>query len=213
MEKFSFVKAYPMLYSPGAQPALIDVPEMNFLQVEGSGDPNESEGAYAKAVELLYALSYTIKMVPKGGSAAEGYFEYAVPPLEGLWWFGDGAVDVMTADKRQYRWISMIRQPEFVTPDVLGWAAGEVLRKKKLDTSGARFVRFHEGLCVQAMHVGPYSAEPETIRRMHGFLAEGGLLPDLSDTRRHHEIYLGNPRRAAPEKLRTVLRLPVRRVE
>lgn len=211
MGKLEYVKAYPELYAPGLEPGLVDVPEMVFLQVDGCGDPNEPEGEYSKALELLYALTYTIKMSPKGGNVPEGYFEYAVPPLEGLWWFGDGSVDVLTADKRKYQWMSMIRQPEFVTPQVFEWAAGEVERKKKLDISRARLARFTEGLCVQVMHIGPYADEPATVERMHAFLADNGLMSDLSDTRRHHEIYLGDPRRLAPEKMRTILRLPVRK--
>lgn len=211
MGKLEYVKAFPELYAPGTAPSLIDVPEMLFLQVDGCGDPNDPEGEYFKALELLYALAYTIKMSPKGGNALEGYFEYSVPPLEGLWWFGDGAGDVLTADKRQYRWTSMIRQPDFVTPGVIEWAAGEVKRKKKLDTSRARLARFREGLCVQCMHIGPYALEPATVERMHAYMEASGLICDLSDVRKHHEIYLGDPRRTAPEKLRTVLRHPVRR--
>ena len=211
MAKLEYVKAFPELYAPGSQPVVVDVPEMLFLQVDGSGDPNEPDGEYAKALELLYAITYTIKMSPKGGSAPEGYFEYAVPPLEGLWWFGDGVTDIRLADKRKYQWTAMIRQPEFVTPSVFEWAAAEVARKKKLDTSRARLVNFREGLCVQVMHIGPYADEPATVARMNAFLAEKGLMNDLSDTRRHHEIYLGDPRRAAPEKMRTVLRHPIRK--
>ena len=211
MDKLEYVKAFPELYGPGTAPSLIDVPEMPFLMADGSGDPNDPEGEYAKALELLYALAYTIRMSPKGGVALEGYFEYAVPPLEGLWWFGDGAEDVLTADKRRYRWTSMIRQPDFVTPEVFEWAAGEVRRKKKLDTSRARLARFREGLCVQCMHIGPYATEPATVEKMRAFMEAKGLACDLSDERKHHEIYLGDPRRTAPEKLRTVLRHPVRR--
>jgi hypothetical protein len=211
MAKLEYVKAFPELYAPGTQPVVVNVPEILFLQVDGSGDPNEPDGEYAGALELLYAITYTIKMSEKGGSAPEGYFEYAVPPLEGLWWFGDGVTDIQVADKRKYHWTAMIRQPEFVTPSVFEWAAAEVARKKKLDTSRARLARFQEGLCVQAMHIGPYAEEPATVALMNAFLAENGLANDLSDTRRHHEIYLGDPRRAAPEKMRTVLRHPIRR--
>ncbi len=211
MGKLEYVKAYPELYAPGTEPSLVDVPEMTFLTAEGSGDPNELEGEFTKAVELLYGIAYTIKMSPKTGSAPLGYFEYTMPPLEGLWWFGDGAVDALTADKSLYHWTAMIRQPEFVTPEFFAWAAGEVKRKKKLDTDRARLTRFQEGLCVQCMHIGPYATEPETIERMHAYAEAQGLLCDLSDERKHHEIYLGDPRRAAPEKMRTVLRHPVRK--
>jgi hypothetical protein len=211
MGKLEYIKAFPELYAPGTQPSLVDVPEMIFFQVDGCGNPNDPEGEYARAVELLYALAYTIKMSIKSGSAPEGYFEYTVPPLEGLWWFGDDAVDVLTADKQQYKWTSMIRQPEFVTNEVFEWAAGEVRHSKKLDTSRARLARFREGLCVQCMHIGPYAQEPATVEKINAYAAENGLLCDLSEARKHHEIYLGDPRRSAPEKLRTVLRHPVRR--
>ena len=145
MDKLEYVKAFPGLYAPGTEPSAVDVPEMLFLQVDGGGDPNEPDGEYAAALELLYALSYAIKMSPKSGNTPDGYFEYAVPPLEGLWWFGDGAEDVLTADKRLYRWTAMIRQPEFVTPTVFEWAAAEVVRKKKLDARRARIARFSKG--------------------------------------------------------------------
>ena len=211
MAKLEYVKAYPELYAPGTEPSLVDVPGMLFLMADGSGDPNDLEGEFTKAVELLYAFAYTIKMSPKAGSAPEGYFEYAMPPLEGLWGFGDGASDVTTADKRRYCWTAMIRQPEFVTDEFFQWAAGEVRRKKKLDTTRARLVRFEEGLCVQCMHIGPYAEEPATIGRMHTLAGAQGFVCDLSGERRHHEIYMGDPRRAVPEKMKTVLRLPVRR--
>jgi len=211
MGKLEYVKAFPEFYAPATAPSLVDVPEMVFLQVDGEGNPNDPEGQYAKALELLYGISYTIKMAPKGGYTPEGYFDYTVPPLEGLWWFGDGVTDILKADKDRYCWTSMIRQPEFVTPGVFSWAAGEVARKKKLDASRARFVRFTEGLCVQCMHVGAYDAEPATVAKMNAYMAANGLRCDLSDTRRHHEIYLGDPRRTAVEKLKTVLRHPVRR--
>jgi hypothetical protein len=211
MGKLEYVKAYPELYAPGTEPSITDVPEMNFLMVDGSGDPNELEGAFTKAVELLYGIAYTIKMSPKSGNAPEGYFEYAMPPLEGFWGFGDGAGDLLAADKRLFQWTAMIRQPEFVTPEFFGWAAREVERKKKLDAGRARLAKFTEGLCVQCMHIGPYTEEPATVERMHAYAAAQGLLSDLSNERKHHEIYLGDPRRAAPEKMRTVLRHPVRR--
>lgn len=211
MGKLEYVKAYPELYAPGTEPSLVDVPGMTFLMADGSGDPNDLEGEFTKAVEVLYAIAYTIKMSPKGSNGPEGYFEYAMPPLEGLWWFGDGAGDVSTADKRLYHWTAMIRQPEFVTPEFYEWAAGEVRRKKKLDTGRARLVEFAEGLCVQCMHLGPYAEEPATVERMRAYAEAQGLLCDLSEVRKHHEIYLGDPRRTAPQKMRTVLRHPVRR--
>ena len=204
-----FIKERKDLYQPGTMPAAIDVPEMTFLAVDGRGDPNEPEGEYGRALELLYALSYTIKMSEKSGHALPGYYEYRVPPLEGLWQMANGAPGVDYARKADFCWTSLIRQPEFVDEAAFIWAAAEVRRKKKLDVSSARLVRFCEGLCVQCMHIGPYDDEPATVARMDRWIAENGYKNDLNADRRHHEIYLGDPRRTAPEKRRTILRHPV----
>lgn len=204
-----FAKEQKDLYLPGQTPALIDVPEMTFLAVDGRGDPNETEGEYARALELLYALSYTIKMSPKSGFAIPGYYEYRVPPLEGLWQMADGAPGVDYARKEDFVWTSLIRQPAFVDENVFCRATEEVRRKKRLDVSSARLLRFCEGLCVQCMHRGPYDEELTTVARMDRWIAENGCRNDLNAERRHHEIYLSDPRRTAPEKRRTILRHPV----
>ena len=207
-----FKKAYPDLYLPKAKPALIDVPAMTFIAVDGEGDPNEEDGSFSRAVDLLYGLSYTIKMSKMGGRAPDGYYEYVVPPLEGLWRTKSGApgeLDLLHKD--EFVFTAMIRQPEFVTQAVFDAAGETVLKKKGLDPAGARLMSYAEGLSVQCMHLGPYDAEPATMARMYAFIEENGLAADYSDARRHHEIYLGDPRKTAPEKLRTVLRIPVRR--
>lgn len=206
---YDFVKEQKTLYQPGTTPALVDVPEMTFLAVDGRGDPNETEGAYAAAITLLYALSYTIKMSPKGGHAISGYYEYRVPPLEGFWQMADGETGVDYARKTDFCWTSLIRQPAFADEAVLAWAAAEVRRKKGLNASSARLLRLREGLCVQCMHIGPYDDEPATVARMDRWTAENGYQNDLCAERRHHEIYLGDPRKTAPEKRRTILRHPV----
>ena len=197
------------LYQPKTVPSVIDVPEMVFITVDGKGNPNTSE-AYKAALEVLYGLSWSIKMSKMSGTQPEGYFEYVVPPLEGLWWLpGGGMVDY--SDKDSFCWTSMIRQPEFVTLEVFEFTK-MVLAKKKpdIDTSKARLIKLTEGLCVQAMHIGPYDNEPTTIAAMERYVSENGYAIDISDTRRHHEIYLSDPRKVAPEKLKTVIRHPIR---
>ncbi|NLX91470.1 MAG: transcriptional regulator [Firmicutes bacterium] len=205
-QKFDFKKEYKELYLPKNKPALIDVPPMNFIMIDGAGDPEHEE--YRNSIEILYALAFTIKMSKTSGKQPQGYYEYVVPPLEGLWWVSDGAFSFEERDK--WLWTSMIRQPEFVTPEVFAWACEECRRKKPgLDVSKARLEIFTEGLCVQIMHTGPYAEEPRSIALMDGFIAENGLVDQTGSTRKHHEIYLSDPRRTAPEKLKTVLRHPV----
>lgn len=207
-----YTKEEKALYQPKTEPSLIDVPEMTLIAIDGKGDPNEEDGVYAKAVGLLYALSYTIKMSEKGKHPLEGFFAYRVPPLEGLWQMADGRPGVDYSNKAGFVWTSMIRQPEFVNKDAFAWACEEVRRRKGIDPSSARLVRFQEGLCVQCMHIGPYDEEPATVQRMDRFLTENGYRNDLSEARKHHEIYLGDPRRTAPEKRRTILRHPVAKI-
>lgn len=183
---------------------------MNMIAVRGQGDPNAEDGDYPRAVTLLYALAFTLKMSKLGDRRIAGYFDYVVPPLEGLW--EQNGVDGMDyGRKADFRWISMIRLPDFVTREDFAWAQAEAARKKKLDTSPAEFLTLEEGLCVQCMHVGPFDDEPATVAQMDSFLAKNGLENDFSSTRLHHEIYLSDPRKTAPEKLRTVIRHPVRR--
>lgn len=207
MEKLDYKKEYPDLYLPKADPVLIDVPNMVFIMVDGKGDPGGAE--YAGAVQALYALAYTIKM-SKIKAAPAGYVEYVVPPLESLWW---GAHGFDIDDRDSWLWTAMIRQPGFVTSEVFAWAVEECRRKKpEVDVSGIRLEPFTEGLCVQVMHTGPYKDEPASVEKMKRFMAAGGLKDMVGDVRKHHEIYLSDPRKTAPEKLKTVLRLPVEKI-
>lgn len=210
MEKLDYKKKFKELYQPKEQPVVIDVPEMSFIQIEGCGNPNDENGAYKSALETLYALSYTIKMMPKSGSVPANYFEYVVPPLEGLWWFSDGG-EFDCNSKSEFCWTSMIRQPEFVTDSVFT-AACDIVGKKKphLDLSKASLNYFTEGLCVQCMHHGSYDDEPLTLSKMKSFMTNNDLSSDITDLRRHHEIYLSDPRKIVATKMKTVLRLPVK---
>lgn len=208
---FDYKKEYPEYYLPKNTPSIVEVPRMNYLAVRGEGDPNEEDGDYKRAIGLLYGVAFTLKMSKKGDRRIEGYFDYVVPPLEGFWW-QPGAKGVDYARKADFHWIAVIRLPDFVTRDDFDWAVAEATRKKKDDFSKVAFMACEEGLCVQCMHIGPYDDEPATVERMHRYAAEQGFAPDITDQRLHHEIYLSDARKVAPEKLRTVIRHPIRRV-
>ena len=206
-----FKKTQKELYVPKTTPSAIDVPEMTFIMVDGRGNPNTSV-EYKNALEVLYGLSYGIKMSKMSGSQPAGYYEYVVPPLEGLWWYKDGGVISDLSDKDSFCWTSMIRQPEFVTVEAFDFAKFTLSKKKPdLDLSIARLEKFAEGLCAQIMHVGSYDDEPATIAILDKFIEESGYTADFTTVRRHHEIYLGDPRKTVPEKLKTVIRYPIRR--
>lgn len=211
MAKFDYKKEYKEFYMPKNKPSIVDVPSMNFIAVEGKGDPNEEDGAYKEAIGLLYAIAFTIKMSYKGDHHMEGYFDYVVPPLEGLWW-QDGVEGIDYRRKEDFQWISLIRLPEFVTEAEFRWAVEEAARKKKTDFSKVEFFTYHEGLCVQCMHIGPYDDEPATIALMDAFAEEQGYAVDIGEARYHHEIYLSDPRRCKPANLKTVVRHPVRKI-
>ena len=208
---FDFKKEYKEFYLPKNLPEIVDVPDMNYVAVRGTGNPNEEGGAYQQAISVLYAVSYTLKMSYKGNHKIEGFFEYVVPPLEGFWW-QDGVVGVDYTDKSAFNWISVIRLPDFVTGPDFEWAVAEAERKKKIDCSMAELLTLREGLCVQMMHIGSYDSEPESVARMDRYLLENGYQNDLSETRLHHEIYLSDPRKTAPEKQKTDIRHPVKRL-
>lgn len=208
MAALDYKKAERSLYLPGETPSLIEVPLLPFVAVEGRGDPNEEGGEFSRAVSVLYAVSYTIRMSEKGGHPIDGFFAYVVPPLEG-WWWSEGGADADFGDKSSFCWRAAIRLPDFVTDQVFAWAREEAARKKKLDTSAAFRLTVDEGLCVQCLHRGSYDDEPQTLARMHAYLAKEGYRLDLSEGRRHHEIYLGDPRKTPVDKQKTVLRLPV----
>lgn len=207
---FDFKKEYKEFYLPKNKPEIITVPPMNYVAVRGQGDPNEEGGAYKQAIAILYAVAYTLKMSKLGEHRIEGYFDFVVPPLEGFWQ-QEGIPGVDYANKAAFHWISVIRLPDFVTEAELRWAADEAKRKKGLDCAAAEFLTVDEGLCVQMLHVEPYDDEPASVERMDAFVREQGCENDLSGTRLHHEIYLSDPRKTAPEKRRTVLRHPIRR--
>ena len=205
-----FKKESKNLYQPKTIPVIVDVPKMTFIMVDGKGNPNDESGEYAKAIEMLYGLSYTIKMSSRSGNAPADFFEYVVPPLEGFWWqAGKDGIDY--ADKSAFHWISVIRLPDFVTRKDFVWAVETAAKKKKLDCSAAEFLTIEEGLCVQMMHLGPFDQEPASVALMDAYLAEHDYENDLSETRLHHEIYLSDARKVAPEKWKTVIRHPIKK--
>lgn len=206
---FDFKKEYKEFYLPPQKPSIVTVPAMNFIAVRGKGDPNTEDGEYKKAIGLLYGIAFTVKMSKKGDHRIEGYFDYVVPPLEGLWW-QEGTSGIDYAHKENFRWISMIRLPDFVTRSEFEWAVSEAARKKKEDFSAVEFFTYEEGLCVQSMHIGSYDSEPATVELMHSFAAEQGYRPDITDKRLHHEIYLSDVRKVSPDKLKTVIRHPIK---
>lgn len=207
---FDYKKEYKELYMPKGKPAIVEIPPMNYAAVCGRGDPNEADGEYQKAVSALYAVSYTLKMSYRTDHRIEGFFEYVVPPLEGFW-KQEGFSGMDYNHKEALCWTAVIRLPDFITEEDLIWAAERVSGKKKIECSSVKFLTVDEGLCVQAMHVGPFDKEPETVARLEAYLKEQGYVNDLGDKRLHHEIYLSDVRKVAPEKWKTVIRHPIRR--
>lgn len=209
---FDFKKEYREFYLPSHRPQIVEVPPMNFIAVRGQGDPNEEGGAYQQAIGVLYALAYTLRMSYKGGREIQGFFEYVVPPLEGFW-RQEGTAGVDYGNKAGFCWISAIRLPDFVGEEDFAWAVEEASRKKKLDCASARYLPIHEGLCVQILHTGSFDDEPASVAVMDEYARKLGYETDVSPARLHHEIYLSDARRVAPEKWRTVIRHPIRRAE
>ena len=208
---FDYKKEYKEFYMPSKKPCIVEVPTMNYIAVRGKGNPNDENGEYKKSIELLYGVAYTIKMSYKGDYKIDGYFEYVVPPLEGFWW-QDGVDGIDYAHKENFEWISLIRLPNFVTQKDFEWAIAETTKKKKTDFSKVEFLTYTEGLCVQCMHVGSYDDEPATIALMDEYMKGNGFELDITDTRYHHEIYLSDARKVATEKLKTVIRHPIKKV-
>ena len=209
---FDFKKEYKEYYMPGNKPSIVTVPSMNYIAVRGHGDPNQEGGDYKHSIELLYGIAFTIKMSKKGDRQIEGYFDYVVPPLEGFWWQDD--VDGIDYEhKEDFNWISAIRLPDFVTKTDFDWAIEEATKKKKQDFSKVEFLTYDEGLCVQCMHIGSYDDEPATVQMMHEYMEEQGYDLNITDQRLHHEIYLSDARKVAPEKLKTVIRHPIKERE
>lgn len=207
---FDYKKEYKEFYMPKNKPGIVDIPSMNYLAVRGSGNPNEEGSEYKQSIGLLYGIAFTIKMSKMGNHQIDGYFDYVVPPLEGFWW-QDGVKGIDYAQKENFRFLSVIRLPDFVTKEDFAWAVGEAERKKKTDFSKVEWLTYHEGVCVQCMHIGAYDDEPETIRLMHEFMEEQGYELDITESRYHHEIYLSDARKVAPERLKTVVRHPIRK--
>ncbi len=206
---FDYKKEYKEFYMPPKKPTIVEVPAMNYIAVRGQGDPNDEKGEYAQTLGLLYGISFTIKMSYKGDHKIQGYFEYVVPPLEGFWW-QENTKGMDYTRKQDLYFISMIRLPDFVTKEDFDWAIQEATKKKKMDFSKVDFLNVNEGLCVQCMHIGSYDDEPDTVSAMHQFVKENGYTLDFNDHRWHHEIYLSDPRRCDVQKLKTVIRHPIR---
>ena len=209
---FDFKKEYKELYAPKKGPSIVEVPTMRFVAMRGSGDPNDAEGAYQRAISVLYAISYTIKMSKKGARQIDGYVDFVVPPLEGFWW-QDGVEGADYSHKEAFNWISVIRLPDFVSREDFDWAVQEATKKKKVDCSVAEYLTIEEGLCVQCLHIGSYDDEPATVEAMHAYARECGYAIDLTQERRHHEIYLSDARKVAPDKLKTIIRHPIKASE
>ncbi len=208
---FDYKKEYKEFYMPANKPSIIIVPKMNYIAVRGKGNPNDENGEYKNSIGLLYAIAFTIKMSYKGSHKIDGYFEYVVPPLEGFWW-QEGSDTIDYANKSGFNFISLIRLPDFVTEADFDWAVQEATKKKKADFSKVEFLTYDEGVCVQCMHVGSYDDEPKTVALMHEYMAANGYVLDISESRYHHEIYLSDPRKCAGEKLKTVVRHPIKKV-
>ena len=208
---FDFKKEYKEFYMPKNKPEIVTVPKANYIAVRGKGNPNEIDGAYQQAISILYAVAYTLKMSYKTEHKIEGFFEYVVPPLEGFWW-QDNVDGIDYADKAAFNWISVIRLPEFVTQKDFEWAVETASEKKKLDCSSAEFLTVDEGLCVQIMHIGAFDDEPQTVALMDEYIAQNGYENDMTESRLHHEIYLSDARKVAPEKWKTVIRHPIKRL-
>ena len=207
---FDYKKEYKEFYMPKNKPSIVNIPKMNYIAVRGKGNPNIEGGEYKKSIELLYAIAFTIKMSYKGSYKIDGYFEYVVPPLEGLWFMSDGK-EIDYSRKEDFNFISLIRLPDFVTKKDYEWAIEEATKKKKEDFSIVEFFTYDEGECVQVMHIGSYDNEPETIKLMDEFVEENGYVIDINDKRLHHEIYLSDPRKCDVSKLKTVIRHPIKK--
>ena len=206
---FDLKKEYKEFYTAKNKPQIVDIPKSNYIAIRGKGNPNEEGGAYQKAIGVLYAVAYTLKMSYKTDYKIEGFFEYVVPPLEGFWW-QEGVDGVDYTDKSTFNWISVIRLPDFVTEKDFEWAVDMASKKKKIDCSSAEFLTLEEGLCVQIMHIGSFDDEPETVALMDIFLSENGYEKDINSTRLHHEIYLSDARKTPIEKQKTIIRHPIK---
>ena len=226
---FDFKKEYKEFYMPKNEPEIVKIPPMNYVAVRGKGNPNVECGDYQQAISILYAVAYTLKMSYKTDYKIEGFFEYVVPPLEGFWWQGeqhpvDAEMRTDRTDRREnikgidysnkdtFNWISVIRLPDFITEKDFAWAVQTATRKKKIDCSPAEFLTIDEGLCVQIMHQGSFDSEPATVALLEDYLKEQGYENNINEQRLHHEIYMSDARKVAPEKWKTVIRHPIKKV-
>lgn len=207
---FDYKKEYKEFYMPKNQPVIVDIPKMQYIAVQGVGDPNVEGGEYKNAIGVLYALAYTLKMSYKTDYQIEGFFEYVVPPLEGFWW-QEGIDSFDYKRKEEFHWISVIRVPDFVKEKDFRWAVETAEQKKKIDCSQAKFLTIEEGLCVQMMHLGSYDDEPASVALMDAYIKEQGYVNDINKDRLHHEIYMSDARRVPPEKWKTVIRHPIKK--
>lgn len=208
---YDFKKEFKEQYPKKTNPNILEIPNQIYISVKGKGNPNDKDGAYAKAVQNLYAIAYTIKMSKNGTTQLPGYFDFVVPPLEGFWWQTDlKGVDYSRKD--DFEWISLLRMPEFVDETVLEWAKKTVIDKKELDTNNVTLLHYDEGMVVQCLHIGSYDNEPETVAKMNSYLKDEGYEIDLSEIRHHHEIYMSDPRKTSIEKLKTIIRHPIKKI-
>ena len=208
---FDYKKEYKEFYMPKNKPNIVEIPKMNYIAVRGKGNPNEENSEYKNSIGLLYAIAFTIKMSYKGTHKINGYFQYVVPPLEGLWWQEGNKNGIDYTSKDKFNFISIIRLPDFVTKEDFKWVIQEATSKKKQDFSKVEFLTYNEGICVQCMHIGSYDDEPTTMNSMHEYMTQNGYELDITNTRFHHEIYLSDPRRCEINKLKTVIRHPIRK--
>lgn len=207
---FDFKKEYKEFYMPKNKPEIVKIPPMNYVAVRGKGNPNVEGGDYQQAISILYAVAYTLKMSYKTDYKIEGFFDYVVPPLEGFWW-QDNIKGIDYSSKDTFNWISVIRLPDFITEKDFAWSVQMATDKKKIDCSSAEFLTVDEGLCVQIMHLGSFDSEPATVAMMDDYLREQGYENDINEQRLHHEIYMTDARRVAPEKWKTVIRHPIKK--
>lgn len=208
---FDFKKEYKEFYMPKKKPEIVKIPPMNYIAVRGKGNPNVEGGDYQQAISILYAVAYTLKMSYKTDYKIEGFFEYVVPPLEGFWW-QDNSKGIDYSKKETLNWISVIRLPDFITEKDFAWAVQTATEKKKIDCSPAKSLTIDEGLCVQIMHQGSFDSEPATVALMEDYLKEQGYENDINEQRLHHEIYMSDARKVAPEKWKTVIRHPIKKM-
>lgn len=209
---FDFKKEYKEYYMPKDKPVIVNVPKANYIAIKGKGDPNVEDGDYQRAIGVLYAVAYTLKMSYKTDYKINGFYEYVVPPLEGFWW-QDNVEGIDYNDKSTFNWISVIRLPDFVDKKDFDWAVKTATNKKKIDCSFATFITIEEGLCVQIMHHGSFDDEPVSVALMDKYIADNGYINDFSETRLHHEIYMSDARKVAPEKWKTVIRHPIKKAD